>query len=125
MTHPQVLSDERMAEVLTTAYGSPEWTMDDVRAARAIESATLEALSGREPVAWRDPTNTNPGQGCTYDKATQAQWPHIYREPLYLHPSPAQPPAQQEPFGYFKATPFGWTDCASTDEGAVALYERR
>ena len=32
-------------------------------------------------------------------------------------------PAQQEPFGYFKAEPFGWTDCAETDEGAVALYE--
>lgn len=28
------------------------------------------------------------------------------------------------PFGYFKAEPFGWTDCAETDEGAVALYER-
>lgn len=27
-----------------------------------------------------------------------------------------------EPFGYFKAEPFGWTDCAETDEGAVALY---
>ena len=31
---------------------------------------------------------------------------------------------QQEPFGYFKAEPFGWTDCAETDEGAIALYER-
>lgn len=31
---------------------------------------------------------------------------------------------QDEPFGYFKAEPFGWTDCAETDEGAVALYER-
>ncbi len=30
----------------------------------------------------------------------------------------------QEPFGYFKAEPFGWTDCAETDEGATALYER-
>ena len=30
----------------------------------------------------------------------------------------------QEPFGYFKAEPFGWTDCAETDEGAIALYER-
>jgi hypothetical protein len=28
-----------------------------------------------------------------------------------------------EPFGYFRAEPFGWTDCAETDEGAVALYE--
>lgn len=30
---------------------------------------------------------------------------------------------QQEPFGYFRALPFGWTDCAERDEGAVALYE--
>lgn len=28
-----------------------------------------------------------------------------------------------EPFGYFRAEPFGWTDCAETDEGAKALYE--
>jgi hypothetical protein len=34
----------------------------------------------------------------------------------------AQP--AQEPFGYFRAEPFGWTDCAEGDEGAVALYER-
>ena len=29
-----------------------------------------------------------------------------------------------EPFGYFRVTPFGWEDCAETDEGAIALYER-
>lgn len=29
-----------------------------------------------------------------------------------------------EPFGYFRPEPFGWTDCAATDEGAIALYER-
>jgi len=28
-----------------------------------------------------------------------------------------------EPFGYFKAEPFGWTDCDKDDEGAVAMYE--
>lgn len=31
--------------------------------------------------------------------------------------------AAREPFGYFKAEPFGWRDCAETDEGAIALYE--
>ena len=31
---------------------------------------------------------------------------------------------KQEPFGYFRAEPFGWTDCAETDAGAIALYER-
>ena len=35
----------------------------------------------------------------------------------------AAPVPAQEPFGYFKAEPFGWRDCAETDEGAVALYE--
>lgn len=28
-----------------------------------------------------------------------------------------------DPFGFFKAEPFGWTDCAETDEGAKALFE--
>ena len=36
---------------------------------------------------------------------------------------PRKMAAAQEPFGYFKAEPFGWTDCAETDEGAIALYE--
>jgi hypothetical protein len=31
---------------------------------------------------------------------------------------------EQVPFGYFRAEPFGWTDCAKTDEGAKALYEK-
>lgn len=28
-----------------------------------------------------------------------------------------------EPFGYFRATPFGWEDCAQGDDGAQALYD--
>lgn len=32
--------------------------------------------------------------------------------------------SQPEPFGYFRAEPFGWTDCAETDEGAIPLYEK-
>ena len=28
-----------------------------------------------------------------------------------------------EPFGYFKAEPFGWTDCAETDEGSIPLWD--
>ena len=36
---------------------------------------------------------------------------------------PLEMVAAQEPFGYFKAEPFGWRDCAETDEGAIALYE--
>jgi len=29
-----------------------------------------------------------------------------------------------EPFGYFKAEPFGWSDCTETDEGAQPLYDQ-
>lgn len=29
-----------------------------------------------------------------------------------------------EPFGYFRAEPFGWTDCSETDDGAMALYDQ-
>lgn len=32
--------------------------------------------------------------------------------------------AQIEPFGYFRALPFGWEDCSEKDEGAIALYEQ-
>lgn len=28
-----------------------------------------------------------------------------------------------EPFGYFRPEPFGWTDCAETDEGAQPLFD--
>lgn len=38
--------------------------------------------------------------------------------------TPAPAPAQDEPFGHFRVEPFGWTDCAKDDEGAIALYER-
>lgn len=41
-----------------------------------------------------------------------------------LAAAPAPAPAQDEPFGYFRAEPFGWTDCAKDDEAAIALYER-
>ena len=29
-----------------------------------------------------------------------------------------------EPFGYFKPDPFGWTDCAETDDDAIPLYDK-
>lgn len=29
-----------------------------------------------------------------------------------------------EPFGFFKPGPFGWTDCAETDDDAIPLYDK-
>lgn len=35
----------------------------------------------------------------------------------------ARPAVAQEPFGYFRAWPFGWEQCGEHDDGAVALYD--
>lgn len=43
-------------------------------------------------------------------------------EELEAKAAPAS--SQDEPFGYFRVDALGWTDCAATDEGAIALYER-
>lgn len=66
----QVLSDEQLCEALTTAYGSPEWTMDDVRAARAIESATLAALA-QHP---QEPVSPDMHGWCAYVGGMVAHW---------------------------------------------------
>lgn len=29
-----------------------------------------------------------------------------------------------EPFGYFRALPFGWDSCGENDEGAILLYDQ-
>ena len=47
----------------------------------------------------------------------------VYTEQQVRELLAAQNQQKPEPFGYFKAEPFGWRDCAETDEGAMALYE--
>ena len=49
---------------------------------------------------------------------------HAVREAIakWGAPTPASGEAMS-PFGYFRAEPFGWTDCAESDEGAKPLYE--
>lgn len=42
-----------------------------------------------------------------------------FQKPLHA----SQEQADCAPFGYFRPEPFGWTDCAKTDDGAIALYE--
>ena len=38
-------------------------------------------------------------------------------------PQQATPAPVGEPFGYFRALPFGWEQCGEHDDGAVALYD--
>lgn len=49
-------------------------------------TASQESAPGQEAVAWHDPTNRNPGQSVTFDKASRDKWPHLYPVPLYLAP---------------------------------------
>ena len=72
----------------------------------------------QEPVAWADVDENGAISGLRY----WSEPDNRYEVALYPAP-PAQPIPVQKPFGYFKAEPFGWTDCAETDEGAIALYE--
>lgn len=57
------------------------------------------------------------------DTAAYNGW--VVRDVLFNDGEPVGHRAvKQEPFGYFRPEPFGWTDCAETDEGAIALYEK-
>jgi hypothetical protein len=49
----------------------------------------------QQPVAWRDPKNHDPGQGCTYSSNIANKWPHIYSQPLYASPQ-AQPMSDEQ-----------------------------
>jgi hypothetical protein len=156
MAHHQVLSDEQIEAIRTEVFKRWQAMVDrgqipgddscDHDLARAIESATLEAvplppamaivtkaLQEDADYAWAWHCNLAMAaidEGMEHYAANQAAARFMYslanvdttKHPGF--PSPTHPPAQQEPFGYFKATPFGWIDCAETDEGAVALYER-
>ena len=79
-----------------------------------------------EPVAWIDNTG-HPKHRLYLQSATERRLYGPLR-PLYAVPRPitttTKPEPQPEPFGYFRAEPFGWTDCAETDEGAKALYQK-
>lgn len=49
----------------------------------AVANTPAAPVQMPEPAGWRDPTNLQPSQGCTYMRAIHEKWPHIYREPLY------------------------------------------
>jgi hypothetical protein len=64
----------------------------------------------------------------TKDLSVVSKWWGSANDALELHrqrlaATPAPAPAQGKPFGYFRAEPFGWTDCSEDAEGAIALYE--
>jgi hypothetical protein len=107
--------------------GDKYWLALHKKNSDALRAAIESALGSGEPIGWawqhdetgRTMCNLNDGINTPEDfKKANPRW-HLV-SPLYRAP---QPQPKQEPFGYFKAEPFGWTDCAETDEGAIALYD--
>jgi len=81
------------------------------------EHNNAPAVPQGEPVAWLDLSKLS-ASAMVYATGWKS---NDKQSPLYTTPAPA--PARGEPFGYFRAEPFGWTDCSEDAEGAIALYE--
>ena len=92
-------------------------------AARDVGRAPAPAV----PQGWRDflteLSKQKPEKPDYWSSCGQCERNSSTAEDL-LAATPDPVPAQGEPFGHFRVEPFGWTDCAKDDEGAIALYER-
>jgi hypothetical protein len=116
---------------------------DDVRVLALVDRfRPAQSEPAQKPVAWLLQSELDDLLTCNH-RGLGADSPTIWAPydistpsadmglvPVYTAPQrPAAPIIQPEikddkPFGYFRAEPFGWTDCAPTDEGAIPLYER-
>ena len=80
------------------------------------DEPTAEMLEAGHRAAWQSvPSLFDRDDVANVYRAMLAAAPTALLQELIDTPEP-------EPFGYFKAEPFGWTDCSETDEGAIALY---
>ena len=90
------LVEEQRLTIAALMFGAgDDGTTPVIRRLAAVEferdtlRAELAALKAQVPVAWRDPTNMNPGQSVTFDRTKREKWPHIYSRPLFAAPVPA------------------------------------
>ena len=90
---------------------------DSTQAAAYIENGVLVHCT--LPVGFTGPLYAAPPAS----KPTHITWDASGRRLINGAPD-LQPADGGEPFGYFRALPFGWEQCAETDEGAIALYDR-
>ncbi len=85
------------------------------QAAEIATAATKELAAKSEIIQELEAMLESIGAGGVSAQRIRQESDHIAQDSKMV--------AAQEPFGYFKAEPFGWRDCAETDEGAIALYE--
>ena len=103
----QVRAVARRAQAATGPQGWTDADSDAARLALELECLLMDTKNLSVVSKW-------------WDSANDAL--ELHRQRLAATTAPA--PAQGEPFGHFRVEPFGWTDCAKDDEGAIALYER-
>ena len=127
-------------------FWSRDRSLAEKRAAE-LKTAITPITALNDPLDWKIPVDVKIGRGtirkgCRFrtllacldaiDKHWQPK-PEVIAAAMEIaakyctsqpdHIGDANKMVTPEPFGYFKAEPFGWTDCAETDEGATALYE--
>ena len=115
--------DEQTQKALKMAIDALEEAKEQLGGLPALDKLIQdckEALATNKESSLVQPEQ-EPDYWLGYGLQAYDEKPHDDATPVYLRPAP-QP--AQEPFGYFKAEPFGWTDCAEDDEGAIALYEK-
>ena len=105
---PEALALARIFEIRLKMFGEP---LDNPPASRAAKELRRQHARIQELEAMLESIGAG---GVSAQRVTQGKG-HIAQDSKMV--------AAQEPFGYFKAEPFGWRDCAETDEGAIALYE--
>lgn len=116
---------EAQTEAERVAYCAGWWAAMAAKAKQRMQQDVPETDCGN--IEWADiPKEFN--EWWDADRLTQTN-PFREESPAYWawegwQARTALEQPQPEPFGYFRAEPFGWTDCAETDEGAKALYEK-
>ena len=106
----EALAEQQLSEPCRCGKQTTAWCMANT-CSKAQQALDKKAENARELGLDYEPVCNKDPQGC-------------WNVRCQLGKKCKNTPAQQKPFGYFKAEPFGWTDCAETDEGAVALYAR-
>lgn len=107
--------DDNDRDILTQSQCE---SLDSCR--NALRYALAEPV--QVPFAWMNPDTGSVASSHEVDAGYVLA--NAFPVPLYTSPQPPNSvPLLTEPFGYFRAEPFGWTDCAPTDEGARPLYE--
>lgn len=104
-------------------------TKDELRKAESNITAMRDALSQHDSAPSREQLaaavrKMHAAKGRYHSQIATCDLFDLLGLPCVRPGQDAPPQEEQEPFGYFRAEPFGWIDCAPTDEGARPLYER-